>query len=72
MLKPYQITAWLPNADDPTSGAFGDIDVLIDENEIQRLHNPEPPEFLLAYVDDMDEWWIPVRNINQISEVQDD
>lgn len=72
MLKPYQITAWLPNADDPTSGVFGDIDVLVDENEIQRLHNPEPPEFLLAYVDDMDEWWIPVRNINQISEVQDD
>lgn len=71
MLKSYQVTTWLPDDDDPHRGGFGNIDVLIDENEIERLRNSEPPAFLLTYVDDMSEWWIPVSNINQISEVHD-
>lgn len=67
-LRPCSIIAWIPNEDDPNQGAFGEIKGLISHNEILKLRDPNPPKFLMIYVNDMDKWYVPTGNINQILE----
>lgn len=68
MLKPYTVTTWVPNYHDTSEGMFADYECLISEEQLEMLNTDKPPKFIKTYVDDGDEFWIPVNNINQINQ----